>query len=311
MLNPRIPRLSPRLTSCLLRATQQYPLPRQSRTHSTSSVDPTEISHFNALASTWWDPHGSSRLLHLMNPLRLQFLQSCLLRGSPITQSLEARLEQGADEVAAVVGRETKGLRYLDVGCGGGILAESLARLENTRSVVGVDPSSEVLAVAKEHMRQDPGLEGRLRYVNTTIEGLGEVLGKEGLEGKFDVVTLMEVIEHVPRPSEFLTNCMTHVKPGGWLLLSTIARTWTSYLTTKLVAEDILGIVPRGTHDWNKYINYEELREFFAKQKGWGGEDGKDMVVMGCVYVPGAGWMEVTGGEKVGNYFFGVRKNSK
>lgn len=118
---------------------------------------------------------------------------------------------------------------------------------------------------------------------------------------------MMEVIEHVPHPSAFLSETMTHVRPGGWLVLSTIARTWTSWVTTKLIAEDILNIVPRGTHDWNKYINADELGAFFKKQPGWGGDGG--MVVMGCVYIPGFGWREVKGGEKVGNYFFGVRRN--
>lgn len=117
----------------------------------------------------------------------------------------------------------------------------------------------------------------------------------------------MEVIEHVPHPSAFLSEAMTHVRPGGWLVLSTIARTWTSWVTTKLIAEDILNIVPRGTHDWNKYINADELEAFFKKQPGWGGDGG--MAVMGCIYVPGFGWREVKGGEKVGNYFFGVRRN--
>lgn len=117
----------------------------------------------------------------------------------------------------------------------------------------------------------------------------------------------MEVIEHVPHPHTFLHSCMSHVKPGGWLCLSTIARTWTSYVTTKLIAEDILNIVPRGTHDWNKYINADELEGFFTRQPGWGAEGG--MIIMGCAYIPGFGWREVKGGERVGNYFFGVRKN--
>jgi polyprenyldihydroxybenzoate methyltransferase/3-demethylubiquinol 3-O-methyltransferase len=122
-------------------------------------------------------------------------------------------------------------------------------------------------------------------------------------------VTTMEVVEHVPNPMLFLQQCMAHVKPGGWVVGSTIARTWTSYLTTKLIAESILNIVPRGTHDWNKYVNVDELESFFKAQTGWGGRNGENIVFMGCIYVPGVGWKEIRGGEKVGNYFFGIRKN--
>ena len=96
---------------------------------------------------------------------------------------------------------------------------------------------------------------------------------------------------------------MDRVKPGGWLVGSTIARSWTSYVTTVLVAEHVLGIVPPGTHDWNKYVNPQELEGFFARQKGWG-----ELRFLGCMYVPGLGWREVQGSEKVGNYFFGIRK---
>lgn len=177
------------------------PLAQCHRSHSSNSdatsVDPDEVSHFNALAAEWWDPHGSSRLLHLMNPLRLQFLQSCLLRGS--------LAPSGAYPIAAAVQVKEKPRRlsYLDVGCGGGILAESLARLRSTESVVGIDPSPEVLRVAVEHMRRDPALRGKLRYLNTTIDGLEEALAMgitgaeddEGAaeeqrgEGLFDVVS--------------------------------------------------------------------------------------------------------------------------
>lgn len=112
----------------------------------------------------------------------------------------------------------------------------------------------------------------------------------------------MEVIEHVPRPSEFLGQCMEHVKPGGWLVGSTIARSWVSYLTTIVAAEMVLGIVPRGTHEWGKYVNADEIVGW-CKREGWG-----ETRIMGCAYIPGVGWREVQGGEKVGNYFFGVRR---
>lgn len=160
------------------------------RRHSTtgSTVDASELQHFAQLASSWWDPHGSSRLLHLMNPLRLRFLQSCLLRSPPYSSTASARLERGADPIATVTGKDNaRRMRYLDVGCGGGILAESLARLPSTADVLAVDPSPEVLAVARAHARRDPVLRGRLRYENTTVDALGAQHGVEA-PGQFDVV---------------------------------------------------------------------------------------------------------------------------
>lgn len=250
------------------------------------SVNASEISHFDALASTWWDPHGSSRVLHLMNPLRHDFIRSCH--------------DSQEDPSPADTGRR---LRYLDVGCGGGIFAESAARLASTESVTAVDPSAEILAVARSHAARDPALAatGRLDYLNATIETLPEPMAPADM---FDVVTLFEVVEHVDNPAAFLERCGRFVRPGGWLVLSTIARTWTSWFTTNLVAEDILGMVPKGTHDWHKYINEDELRGHFAKQPGW-----SNPRVMGVVYVPGMGWKEVGGSEKIGNYFFAIRKD--
>lgn len=253
---------------------------------STSSVNATEVSHFSHLASSWWDPYGSSRLLHQMNPLRHQFISSCL--------------ESQSDPPPF------RKRRYLDVGCGGGIFTESAARLHQTENVIGIDPSNEVISVAKEHACQDPLLlePGRLVYQNHSIEDMTKP--KTRLEG-FDVVSLFEVIEHIDQPGPFLTSCLPFVKPGGWLVLSTIARTWTSWLTTKVAAENVIGLVPRGTHDWRKYINEQELRGFFRDRKGWGRDRG--LRSQGCVYVPGLGWKMVKGGERWGNYFFGVRKD--
>ncbi|KAE8451585.1 hypothetical protein EG329_003658 [Mollisiaceae sp. DMI_Dod_QoI] len=253
----------------------------QSTTSSSSSVNPEEVSHFNALASTWWDPHGSSRLLHLMNPLRLDFIRTC--------------------HASQPDAPPTSGLKYLDVGCGGGIFAESAARLNSTSSVTAIDPSPEVLAVAKGHARRDPGLKGKLTYLNSSIEGLPIPTSSEE---QYDVLSLFEVIEHITHPAEFLDKCTPFVKPGGWIVMSTIARTWMSWLTTKVVAEDLMRIVPRGTHDWEKYINEEELRSHFLRETGWNSPR-----VMGVVYMPGLGWREVSGSEKVGNYFFGIRKD--
>ena len=256
---------------------------------SKSSVSATELSHFSALASSWWEPHGSSRLLHLMNPLRHDFINSCLQSQAP----------------SSVQNRK---LRYLDVGCGGGIFTESAARLPTTANAIGIDPSTEVINIARSHARQDPLLlePGRLEYKNTSIENLPVPKSEQD---QFDVLALFEVLEHVSLPAPFLASCLPFVKPGGWLVLSTIARTWTSWLTTKVVAEDLFRVVPRGTHDWNQYINEQELTGWFGKQNGWGGEG--SVKSMGAMYVPGIGWRMVEGGERWGNYFYGVRKEGR
>lgn len=214
---------------------------------------------------------------------------------------------------------------------------ESAARkiLAGRGTVTGVDPAAEVLAVAQKHARRDPGLvgllgDGRLRYLNASVEDLPEIVGEnhepkhestpgrqpiqdtsvEGSRrsppGGYDIVSSFEVIEHVNSPSEFLATLTPQVKPGGWLILSTISRTMTSWFVTKFVAEEVVRIVPRGTHDWNKYINSAELREWFhtgARRGEWEHER-----VMGVVYVPGLGWREVPRSEQFGNYFFGIRR---
>ena len=269
--------------SRLLRIPLQHRLSSQS-----SSVNAAELSHFNNLASTWWDPYGPSRLLHQMNPLRHDFISSCI-ESQPDPSSSSHR-------------------RYLDVGCGGGIFAESAARLPQTKGVVAIDPSNEVISIAMAHARHDPLFleQGRLEYQNKTIEDLPV---PRIPEEQFDVVSLFEVIEHINWPAPFLSSCLPFVKPGGWLVLSTIARTWTSWLTTNLMAEEVVRLVPRGTHDWSKYIDEQELRTFFRGQDGWGRYGGPK--AQGCMYVPTIGWMMVSGGENWGNYFFGVRKDPK
>lgn len=178
--------------------------------------------------------------------------------------------------------------------------------------MTAIDPTPEVLKIAEAHKRRDPTLckQGRLTYLNKSIEDL-EV--PDTREKQYDIVTLFEVLEHVSHPSAFLSSILPHVAPGGWLILSTIARTTTAWMITNVMAEDVLRIVPKGTHDWKKYVNERELKEWFAKQEGWGGRvegaDGMGMRSMGVMYVPGLGWKEVSGGEAWGNYFFGVRRD--
>ena len=232
-----------------------------------------------------------------MNPLRHDFIQACLSSSSPSTTS------STTSPTTPQLPHPTP-LRYLDVGCGGGIFAESAARLPTTASVTAIDPSPQILSVARAHAKRDPSLannNSKLTYLSETIESLPLPAAPAD---RFDVVSVFEVVEHVDYPAAFLDRVGEFVRPGGWLVLSTIARTWTSWVTTNLVAEDILGVVPKGTHDWYKYINEEELRVYFEGKGGvWGAPR-----VMGVVFVPGLGWKEVRGSEKVGNYFLGVQK---
>lgn len=213
-----------------------------------------------------------------MNPLRHDFIQSCLRSSTDPS-------------------KET--LSYLDVGCGGGIFATSAARLPSTASVTAIDPTPEVIVVAKTKQRSDPALsEPKLRYLKCSIEEID--IPKESI----DILTVFEVLEHVSSPSHFLEMCLPYVKPGGWIIGSTIARSPLSFLTTRVIAEaPIIGVVPRGTHDWNKYINPEELQEWCAGRPELG-----HALTQGVIYVPALGWKFVNASEKYGNYFIGVQK---
>ncbi|KAI1267953.1 S-adenosyl-L-methionine-dependent methyltransferase [Xylariaceae sp. FL1019] len=275
-------RSSPALRPFTSSSRVDYSTNTSSSDHAFTTVSPEEVSHFNALASSWWDPQGPSRILHLMNPLRHDFIRAC----------------RSSVPDAPSVAYPPTGLQYLDIGCGGGIFAESAARLSTTASVTAIDPTPQVLSIAKAHAKRDPALASKLTYINTSIENLP--VPEQG----YDVVSIFEVVEHVSNPAAFLDRVTPFVRLGGWLVLSTIARTWMSWLTTNVMAEDVLRIVPKGTHDWNKYINEEELRKHFMTSGGqW-----EAPRCMGVVYVPGLGWKEVKGSEKIGNYFFAVRR---
>jgi ubiquinone biosynthesis O-methyltransferase len=222
-----------------------------------------------------------------MNPLRHDFIEKCLAPHAPTSKN-------------------GKGMKVLDIGCGGGIFAESAARRQDVDSVTAIDPTPEVIAIAKQHRRQDPLLmqPGKLIYRNIPIEGL-----KASEHDGFDLISVFEVIEHIQSPAAFLEQVLPHLKPGGWIVGSTIARTGTSWFTTKFMAEDVLRIVPRGTHEWSQYINPEEMREWARSRPELDLEVGGDgWRQMGVVYVPGLGWKEVNGSESWGNYFFGARK---
>ncbi|KAK9457120.1 S-adenosyl-L-methionine-dependent methyltransferase [Dipodascopsis uninucleata] len=242
-----------------------------------------ELNHFNALASTWWDVHGSSRLLHKMNDIRISFMFDTI-------------------DTFAIPGLSPKNdLKVLDVGCGGGILTESLARHKRVGKVTGIDMSDKVISVAKDHKLQDPDLVmgAKLDYKLCSLFDL-----PSSDIGSYDAITLFEVLEHVPNPSALLEAATSRIRPGGWLFASTVNRTALSYLTTIFIGEKILNIVPEGTHTWSKYINESELRNWFIdKNAGWDVVQSK-----GCVYMPFIGW-KFCGSRDMGNYFLAARRS--
>jgi 2-polyprenyl-6-hydroxyphenyl methylase / 3-demethylubiquinone-9 3-methyltransferase len=191
------------------------------------NVDDQEIAKFAALAEQWWDTESQFRPLHQINPLRLNWI---IEKANGI-----------ADK------------HILDVGCGGGILAESMARRGAT--VLGIDMGEAPLAVGRLHAEKE-GIE-RIEYRQITVEELAATL-----PATFDVVTCMEMLEHVPDPASIVRACMTLVKPGGQVFFSTINRNPKSYLFAIIGAEYLLRMLPRGTHDYQKFIRPSELASY-------------------------------------------------
>ena len=206
-----------------------------------STVDEREVEQFARLGDRWWDPKGPMAALHKFNPVRLAYIRD---------QAVE-RFVRDAKKLDCL-----KGLRILDIGCGGGILSEPLARLG--AEVVGADPSAENIEVARAHAEQS-GV--AVDYRATT----GEELAAQN--ERFDIVLAMEVIEHVTDVTAFVSTCASMVNDGGLLILATINRTMKSFALAIVGAEYILRWLPRGTHQWDKFVTPEEL-ELAAEQAG-------------------------------------------
>lgn len=203
-----------------------------------TTIDPQEVAKFEAMAAEWWDPTGKFKPLHMMNPIRLEY----------ITNQIAA--EFGRDLSSE---RPFEGLRLLDIGCGGGLLSEPMARLGAT--VIGADAAERNIPVAQVHAEQS-GLD--IDYRNTTAEALA-ASGEQ-----FDVVLNMEVVEHVADPLAYLTACQELLKPGGLMICSTINRNPKSYAMAIFGAEVVMRWLPRGTHEWKKFITPDELVALIA-----------------------------------------------
>jgi len=206
--------------------------PQQDNTAST--VDGREVAQFSALASEWWDAHGKMRMLHRLNPVRLAYIRN---------------------QAVAAFGRDPKrldclaGLRVLDIGCGGGILSEPLARLG--AAVVGIDPAAANIEAAQRHAADAQVM---VDYRCTTVEALADA-GE-----RFDLVLAMEVVEHVTDVDLFVRRAAEMVKPGGLMIAATISRTLKSFALAIVAAEYVLGWLPRGTHQWDKLVTPDELK---------------------------------------------------
>jgi 2-polyprenyl-6-hydroxyphenyl methylase / 3-demethylubiquinone-9 3-methyltransferase len=232
--------------------------------HSSANVDPQELAKFGAIADLWWHPKGKFKALHDINPVRLAYV----------------------NERAALRGR-----KVLDIGCGGGLLAEAMTH--EGGCVTGIDMGRTALSVARRHAVAN-GLQIEYR------EGSAEqwALAAPGI---FDVVTCMELIEHVPDPARLVCSCADLLRPGGDLFFATVNRTPLSYLLVILAAEYLLGIVPKGTHRYKKFIRPAEL-------KGWGKEAGlATMDLSGVRYIPFVGYAGLCTGVKM-NYMMHLTK---
>jgi len=205
-----------------------------SATPARPSIDPDEVAKFTAMAAEWWDPKGKFKPLHKFNPIRLSFIRDTV---------------EDHFELASGARQPFKGLRVLDIGCGGGLVSEPMRRLG--AEVTAVDASEANIKTAMTHAEQS-GLE--IDFRAGTIEEL-----IEAGEAPFDIVLNLEVVEHVADPSQFLKDCASLVKPGGLMLVATLNRTAKAFALAIVGAEYVLGWLPRGTHEFEKFLRPDEI----------------------------------------------------
>ena len=215
---------------------QAAPGPASSRT-----LDPAEVERFRRMADEWWDANGKFRPLHKLGPARLTFIRDEIVR--------HFGQQSGAENRGGL--KPLAGLRVLDIGCGGGLVSEPVARMG--ASVTGLDPGEENILAARAHA-EPQGLAIDYRI------GLVEDLAARGEQ--FDAVLCLEVVEHVPDVGAFVKTCASLVRPGGVMILSTINRNIKSYALAIVAAEYVLGWLPRGTHQWERFVTPDELTRY-------------------------------------------------
>lgn len=238
-----------------------------------SSVDPKEIHHFSATADRWWDENGPFAPLHKLNPVRLGFLK----------QQICHHYGRNFKDLRAL-----EDLRVLDIGCGGGLVCEPLARMG--AETTGIDADGKAIHVAVNHAKKS-GL--KIRYQNTSAETI---------KAQYDVVLALEIIEHVADPAAFVKTCAGLVKPGGLLIFSTLNRTAKSFALGIVTAEYVLGWVPKGTHSWKKFLKPSELGRF-CRQAGVQMD-----TLHGLVLNPATGQFQISQTDIDVNYFLVAKK---
>ncbi len=219
---------------------------RMARAQNTSTLDPAEIARFDEISAHWWNPNGEFRPLHAMNPARVGYIRDQVAAHRTTNDASNGASKQPAD---VQLNGPLAGMRLADIGCGGGLLSEPMARMG--AQVTGVDASERAIEVARDHAdRQALAIDYRCCMV--------EDLAVEAPE-QFDIVTCLEIVEHVADVDAFVSSVATLLKPGGLAFFSTLNRTAKSFAVAIAGAEYLLRLLPRGTHDWRRFLRPEEL----------------------------------------------------